>query len=354
MSNMLKKNNSNLEEYLNAIVTKCEAQMPIVKKTHKIKDDNLTIPTIETYNDLIHNNYNVSQLKNFAKHYKLKITGNKPQLVIRLYSYLYFSSYVIKIQKQFRRMLVAKYKQLHGPASFNRALCTNSDDFISMEPIEEINFHQFISYKDVDGFVYGFDINSLHNLFLKSDDELKNPYNRNKIPSFVFKNIRSLIRLGRILHISINLNFEDDAKLVSNEKAIELKAISLFQNIDALGNYSNANWFLSLNEYQVMKFIRELIDIWYYRAQLTVETKKNICPPYGDPFDILNIQYINNEQNLWNIKNVILDVMEKMVNSGVDKDSKALGAYYILGALTLVNTETATSLPWLFQSVNYF
>ena len=46
--------------------------------------------------------------------------------------------------------------------------------------------------------------------------------------------------------------------------------------------------------------------------------------------------------------------MEKMVNIGVDKDSKALGAYYVLGALTLVNEEAATSLPWLFQSVNYF
>ena len=66
------------------------------------------------------------------------------------------------------------------------------------------------------------------------------------------------------------------------------------------------------------------------------------------------IPYINTEQNLWNVRKVLLDIMEKLVNSGIDRDSKSLGAYYVLGALTLVNTEAATSLPWLFQSVNYF
>jgi len=353
----IKKNKSIeslIEEYLNSINAKCEENMPIVKKPQKVLDEKINIPCINTYNELIYNNYNVNQLKHFAKHYKLKVAGNKNQLKSRIYSYLYFSSYIIKIQKNFRGYLVKKYRLLHGPAIMNRKLCTNSDDFVTMDPIEEINFHQFISYKDVDGFIYGFDINSLHNLFLKSGNDIRNPYNRNLVPDNVFKNIRGLIRLGRILKIEINLNFEDDTKKVSNEKAIELKAIGLFQQIDALGNYSNANWFLSLNRNQLIKFIRELIDIWQYRAQLPLQTKLNICPPQGDPFRNVSIQYVNTEQNLWNVKKVILDVIDKLINSGIDKDSKALGAYYVLGALTLVNSEAATSLPWLFQSVNYF
>jgi hypothetical protein len=357
MTDVLKKNKSIeslIEEYYNNITAKCEDKMPIVKKPQKVSDDNISIPTINTYNELIYNNYNVTQLKSFAKHYKLKLSGNKPQLINRIYSYLYFSSYIIKIQKIYRSFLVRKYKTLHGPAVLNRKLCTNTDDFVLMEPIEEINFHQFISYKDTDGFIYGFNITSLHNLFLKSGDEIRNPYNRNLIPDTVFKDIRTLIRYSKILKINIDLNFEDDTKKLSNEKAIELKAITLFQQIDALGNYSNANWFLSLNRNQLIKFIRELMDIWQYRAQLPVQTKRNICPPIGDPFRSLSIQYVNTEQNLWNVKKVLLDVMEKFVNSGIDKDSKALGAYYVLGALTLVNSEAATSLPWLFQSVNYF
>jgi len=357
MTNILKKNNSYkslIEDYLNNITTRCEEKMQVVKKTTKVSDEKISIPTINTYNQLVYNNYNLTQLKIFVKHYKLKITGNKQQLLSRLYSFLYLSSHIIKIQKIFRKSLVKKYKHIHGPASFNRKICTNSNDFISLEPIEEINFHQFISYKDSDGFIYGFDINSLHNLFLKSGNEIKNPYNRNIIPESVFKNIRCLIRLGKILKININLNFEDDTKKLSNEKAIELRALTLFQAIDALGNYSNANWFLSLNRNQLIKLIRELIDIWNYRAQLSNQTKRNICPPIGDPFRSLSIRFIHVEENLWNVKKVVLEVLENFVNSGIDKDSKTLGAYYVLGALTLVNSEAATSLPWLFQSVNYF
>jgi hypothetical protein len=347
-------NNNLIETYMNNIAIKCEKQMPIVKKTTKVADDNIKCPTIKTFDQLIYFNYSVAQLKNFAKYYKLKISGNKKQLSIRLYIYLYLSYYVIKIQKVFRRMLVTKYKKLHGPASLNRKMCTNTDDFVSMEPIEEINFHQFISYQDIDQFIYGFDITSLHNLFLKSGDEIRNPYNRNKIPEFVFKNIRGLIRIGKILKISINLLFEDDTKKLSNEKTIELRTRALFQNIDALGNYSDAKWFIALNRTQLIKFIRELMDIWNYRAQLSDETKRCICPQAGNPFRRLSIQYINTEENLWNVKNVIIEVLEKLVNSGIDKDSKSLGAYYVLGALTMVNPDAATSLPWLFQSVNYF
>lgn len=343
-----------IEEYLNNIIAKCEANMPIVKKPQKISLDNISIPTIKTYNNLIYNNYNLTQLKEFAKHYKLKVSGTKPQMISRIYRFLYFSSHIIKIQGIFRGYLVKKYKVLHGPAAMERSLCTNSDDFVTMEPIEEIDFHQFISYKDIDGFVYGFDIISLHNLFLKSEDEIKNPYNRNIIPESVFKNIRSLIRIGRMLHIQINLTFEDDTQKVSNEKAIELRALQLFQQIDALGNYSNANWFLSLNRNQLIHFTRELIDIWQYRAQIPMQTKRNIFPPLGDPFRNLNTQYLIVEQNIWNIRNRLLDVIHNLINSGIDKDSKTLGAYYVLAALTLVNTEAATSLPWLFQSVNYF
>jgi len=350
---LLKKNTHiELDEYLNNITLKCQSKIPSVKKYNKIDKEKISIPTINTFNNLVYNNYNITQLKSFAKHYKLKLSGNKQELIYRIYNYLYFSSYIIKIQKIFRGQIVRKYKFLHGPAIINRNLCTNKNDFITLEPIEEINFHQFFSFKDKDEFIYGFDINSLHNLFLKSGQ--KNPYNRNDVPEEVFKNIKNLIRLSKILKININLNFEDDTKNVSNEKAIELRTLSLFQNIDSLGNYSNASWFLSLNRNQLLKFIRELCDIWNYRAQITIETKRNICFPSGNPFRNLSMQYIYTEQNIWNIRKVILEVLEKLVNSGIDHDSKSLGAYYVLGTLTIVNQDAATSLPWLFQSFGYF
>jgi hypothetical protein len=309
---------------------------------------------MKNYNDITNYNYNVSQLKIIAKNYKLKISGNKNELVSRVFTFLYLSSYIIKIQKVFRGHIVKRYIRLHGPAATKRNLCTNSTDFVSMEPLEEIKFNQFLSYKDEDGFIYGFDITSLFNLFSKNGNINNNPYNRNKIPDTILKNIKTLLRLSKILKITIVLDLEDETPSISEEKVVELRALSLFQNIDSLGNYSNCNWFLSLNRNQIIRFVRELADIWSYRAQLSVETKRAICPPNGDPFRNLNMSVIHISQNFNIVKKVVLEVLEKLVNTGIDKDSKSLGAYYVLGALTLVNQDAATSLPWLFQSLNYF
>jgi hypothetical protein len=223
-----------------------------------------------------------------------------------------------------------------------------------MEPLDEIKINQFISFKDIDGFIYGFDIVSIYNLFSKSGSEIKNPYNRAIIPVSVFKNIKRLIQLSKILKQQLCLQNEDDNMVFSLEKTIELRALSLFQNIDALGNYSDSQWFLSLTRIQLIKYVRELSDIWMYRAQISLETKLNICPPTGNPFRNISIGYLHTETNMSNVRKVVLEVLEKMVNSGIDTDSKSLGSYYVLGALTLVNESAATSLPWLFQSVSYF
>ena len=100
--------------------------------------------------------------------------------------------------------------------------------------------------------------------------------------------------------------------------------------------------------------MRHLSDIFTYRAQLTIDIKRNICPPSGNPFWNFNIQYIQGEPNLDNIRASILDVLERLVNTGINVDSKSLGAYYVLSALTLVNETAAGALPWLYQSVVVF
>lgn len=354
INNVIKNNESAKESYMEHILIKCKNTIPIITNHIKINNEDVFIPNISNYTDIIKNKYNLAQLKIFAKHYKLKVVGNKNELIFRIYSYLYLSSKIIFIQKTFRGYLVKKYKELRGPAGLNRKMCTNNTDFITMEPLEEIHYHQFISYKDEDGFMYGFDLTSLYNLYKKSGVNANNPYTRTKIPLYIYNNILRIIKLCKIMNISINLNLEDDTNKISNEKAVELRALNLFQTIDSLGNYSNPQWFLSLDRQKLIKLIRELVDIWNYRAQLTVIVKRNICPPNGDPFRNLNMNYIHNETNMTNVKKVILEVLENLVNSGVDADSKTLGAYYVLCCLTLVNNDAATALPWLFQSVSYF
>jgi hypothetical protein len=364
-TNKKNKKEDEIEVYMDIITNKCINYIQINKNQQNIKKekkenirDDKCIDKID-FKDLLEDNYNVLELKNISKYFKLKISGNKKELLNRVFTHIYLSKYIIKIQKNFRKYIVSRYISLHGPAFNNKNLCVNNSDFITLEDFNDINRHQFISYRDIDNFIYGFSINSLYNLLIKNNlcnIKPTNPYNRNIIPDEILKNIKSLIRLGKLLDIEINISFEEELKDLSEEKTLELRALSLFQNIDLLGNYSNPSWFLSLNWFLLNKFIRELQDIWYYRAQLSNQTKINICPPLGDPFknlialQILN--YNNNYKNLLNAKKIILESLEKLVNSGIDKDSKILGAYYVLGALTLVSDEAADSLPWLYQSFN--
>uniref|UniRef100_A0A6C0BBR6 SAP domain-containing protein n=1 Tax=viral metagenome TaxID=1070528 RepID=A0A6C0BBR6_9ZZZZ len=346
------KESISIEKYLNTIYSKCEINASVIKNAKKVEEDNLITPTIHEWHLLIVNNYNQKQLKQFAKEYKLKVSGNKGQLVERLFSYLKLSSIIVKIQKQFRGFLQRKYNNLHGPAYLKRQLCTNDSDFLTGDDLAIIPFEQFFSFKDNDNFIYGFDVVSLYNLIIKSGKHVKNPYNRNIISPVIIAGITKLLRVSKALNIKVNIDVQDISQEITQQKSLELRTLDLFQNIDALGNYSNPQWFLDLNRIKLVKFIRDLTDIWEYRAQLTIETKKLICPPNGTPFRNLHGVTINHEQQLNSLRNIILDILEKMVNSGVDADSKALGAYYVLAALTLVNETAANALPWLFQSVS--
>ena len=101
-------------------------------------------------------------MKGLAKHYKQKSTGNKQELQNILYNYLRLSYFIVKIQKNVRRMFVRKYIMLKGPAFLNRKLCNNPTDFFSLEEMNDIKYNQFISIKDIDGFIYGFDVISLY------------------------------------------------------------------------------------------------------------------------------------------------------------------------------------------------
>jgi hypothetical protein len=343
-----------LEDYLTKLYQTCEKTMQPQKKLEKISNENFVLPSFNTHDMILKYNYNAQQLKDIAKKNKLKVTGNKQQLINRIYVFLKLSSLIIKIQKVWRGKLQRIFNASHGPAYKDRKLCTNTTDFFTMDDLGDLPLFNFFSYKDTDGFIYGFDIVSIYNLIYKTKGQVLNPYNRNEIPLTIIGVLRKVLRLGKILDIQIDTEIKDVTAELTNKKNIELRTLDLFQNIDSLGNYSNAQWFLSLTRPQLNKFLRELIDIWSYRAQLSNDTKRAICPPAGNPFRNICLQAITQETRAEYLQKSILEVMEKLVNSGIDKDSKSLGAYYVLGALTLVNEDAATTLPWLFQSVAYF
>jgi len=351
--NNSKYNNGFVEsEYFDKIGEKIIIKMN--DKLTKITEEIIDIPTTKNINLLVSYNYNLNHLKNFAKTYKLKVTGTKPVLLSRIYNYLYFSLNVTKIQKYIRGYLQRKYVLAHGPAYLKRNLCTNACDFLTFDEVKDIPLEQFFSYKDEDGLIYGFDLLSLNNLLFKTTGPIKNPFTTKLIPKYIIDDFKSLIRISRVLKINILTEIRNVWEDVSDKKTVELRALSLFQAIDALGNYSNCQWFLELNRNELIKFLRELIDIWNYRAPLTQQTKREICPPNGNPFHNLpSLHVLNTMQNVDDIKRSILTCLEKLVNTGINEGSKGLGAFYVLGALTLANQDAATALPWLYQAVAY-
>ena len=325
-----------------------------ITKQEKVTNDEMCVPKFTQHDMLLKNNYSVQQLKQIISEYKLKIVGNKGQMVSKIYSFLFLSKYAIKLQKIARGNMLRNYIKFHGPAFKNKGLCTNMTDFLTMDNISDLQNEQFFSFKDADGFIYGFDLLSINNLIYTCNGSLKNPYNRLPITGEVINNLRHLLRLSRVLKFNICIEIKNVDEDVSTKKSIELRALTLFQNIDALGNYSNSKWFMDLTKLQLIKMLRELLDIWLYRAPLSITTKRAICPPMGVPFpNGINFNQLNNTENIDDVRKFILEILETFVNSGIDRDNKCLGAYYVLGALTLVNVEAATSLPWLYQAFNY-
>ena len=319
------------------------------KKRKKIPSDDFEIPEINQYEFLLTKGYNVKQLKDICKFYKQKKSGNKSELIFLLYNYLKFSFYARKIQKVIRGYLRRSFNTIKGPALHNRKICTNQTDFFSLEDLKDIDNSQFYSFKDKDGFVYGFDVCSLYNMIVI--EKIKdNPYNRNKLPiPKIMVDLRTLVKRGKIFNESPNIKLETNINELSPKKQIELKALELFQLMEQRGFITNPIWFLSLSRLYVKRFLRELVDVWEYRAQIDNQTKRKINPAHGNPFFGFNIHVLLHKPYEVMQKRV-LDLIEIFITKGEDNEAKYLGVCYVLGALTTVSHDCAIALPWLYSA----
>lgn len=337
----IKNEKKNMKYYTTMIDNTGVRNINITEKSKIIKP--------EQYRFFYKNSYKLGELKEICKYYKLKLSGKKIELIDRIYICLKKNNYVIKIQRMVRRFIILKYNRLKGPGLITRNRCINDSDFFSMESMKDISYANFFSFKGHDNNIWGFDTISLYTLFLKNNNEVINPYNREKLNNNILQNIITVNRLSKILKLEVTMELEDNLIELSEKKKTELRILDVFMKIDELGNYTNKDWFYKLNKNQLIRFIRELLDIWSYRAQLTNAVKKQICPPYGN---IINININNLDIFDYNrLQKIGIDIIEKMVKSGVNTDSKSIGAYYVLTALTLVNKEAAISMPWLYESV---
>jgi len=306
--------------------------------------------------------YKVYELKNIAKKYKLHVTGTKPILIGRITDYFKKIKNVSKIQSIMRRHIIKNMNKMKGPALRNRKICTNETDFYTLEPLENINYHDFYSYKDNEGFVYGFDINSLVTL-LRKKSVIHNPYNRIVMNFDTIRNISVISKLNRQIH-NINNDYFNSEQTVRDQTIERMNIIrnketnervrDLFYEIDLLGNYTSMNWFHDMTSDDCITFLRQILEIWNIRSNMPILTKKRICP-YFNPF-IEGVHNINVRKNdihdIEVLKKTSITIMENLIYTGINEEYKQLGAIIVLTALTTVSNDAREKMPFYYESLH--
>jgi len=375
------------------------------KNTMKVPSVNYTLTYNAYYkNEINLKKYKLPELKTIIKEYNLTRTGNKDTLIGRIQDLFHKMRTSTKIQKVFRGWLVRRSFILRGDAYKNRKICVNDTDFITLEPLHEIPYELFYSYKDEKDFIYGFSLVSLMQI-IKNKTSLKNPYNREKFPDQCTRDIISLNNITKIIYRDVvdevefyqtnnllrrkpltrntqelNRNINENAVfsreyyhptiipgtynvndmnskynfiIESRTKNIQTRINNLFMEIDQLGNYTQSSWFSNLDRIGCLRFYRCLCDLWNYRAQLSYEIKKKICP-FMEPFaNIFNRSVLYNDAPLEDFQILCVTVMENLIYSGFEDEYRAISAFHLLSALTVVSAQARHSLPWLYESIAY-
>ena len=326
--------------------------------------------------------YSLADLRMLCSHYGIKKSGTKPELTQRIYTFLKQTYYVLRLQRIFRSFISNKYRTLCGPGYLHTSKCVNDTDFYTFDKLSKIRPMELFTYRDIDDKIYGFHIASIFHLIISSYPNITNPYNRSVIPANVIKNVYEKLIYGSFLgfRVSVKLddNGDDDDDVMnsgvgsgisggggvvssgggsgglSREKQEELFIVDLFQHINTLGNYSDSEWFIALERAELIRFIRNIHDIWYYRANLTQEMKERICPPNGNPFVLHNAQVNLNVLTLLTdseIRTICVSIIERIVRRGISREDQCLGAFYVLATLTIVNQDARNAMPWLYEAV---
>lgn len=313
--------------------------------------DKRKISIIKHYDDLYKKKYTMKELKIFSKIYHFKAgKKNKDELLKDLYEHIKKTHHCKKIQKIWKKYLLHLFNYSQGPAIFRRELCNNTEDFLTTEKMNEIPYYFFISYRDKDNFIYGFNLLSITTLLEKKN--YNNPYTRNEFDLEFIQLINKRKKYNSIFKYKNDHIIRDNSPNIDD---INRKFVSIFQKIDSLGNYSNVEWITQLNNRSLRKFISEIYDIWFYRSELTFAQRTQLCPPHGTPFRNIPIHLFQNRHiyiENFTLKQYIYQICNNLINNNlIDSDKQGICAIYILTTLTLVNPIVAEALPWLYQSV---
>jgi len=267
------------------------------------------------------------------KSLKCKLFDILKYTIHNYYYYINNIESIIKLQRYLKLNFINKYNKLKGYA--NKALCKNDEDFLYMTNKNDIDDIYFFSYKDSLNNVWFFDIRSFIKLVNAGN---QNPYTRDSIPEYAINNAR-IIEKYLIKHKYIE---DQQIEVITSVKQ---QTVDIFSKINQCGYDINIDWFLKLRRNKLKTLYHKLEDIWNYRAQLSIETKKQICPPNGDfcSIPIITVNSINDVQEL---QSLILNELLKIDNA-VQISDKIIGYTYFIMSLSEVCIDCYNNYYWL-------
>ena len=252
------------------------------------------------------------------------------------------------LKKSLRNKIKERKMLIYGPGYIDKSLCKNTEDFYSMETIEDTPDCYFFSTKDMHDNIWFFDIRSFKKLIDKKSD---NPYTRAPFDDFTKNVFYKRVEFMKKNKLSLIYPQEkEEIKNLTPQQKIQNKLLNIFGEIDSLNVVASGTrleWFNNLNIIQLKKFYKVLEDVWNYRAELTLIQKQEIVP--NNVMFSTSVNFLFALSDKIKIQNIILNEMEKLVKSSPNENHRHTGAYYILISLTEVSYQCAQDLPWLIQ-----
>ena len=252
------------------------------------------------------------------------------------------------IQQAFRRRHI---RRLCGVTD-QPSRCHNPTELGTLEDLKTVPRAYLFTFREVNGYIYGFDIRSLQEIIQTSSDrfvEPKNPYTGNQLS----RETRHDIRLKLEWLVSLDLPIRIQPPSLGPMKERELNILTIFQRIDQFGYPVKHEWFWSLEFRDLQNYYFGLEDIWRYRLNLLATQKQRIVK---NPQTLLTEKaYVKNltatTDNYYKLVDILIIDLTKLVTEGITRDDRANGVLYVLLGLVEVCPSAANALPQLTYAV---
>lgn len=253
---------------------------------------------------------------------------------------------VSRIQKVWRGYFQRLQNMLRGPGFLNRKIINNENDFMTFEDCKDIPYDEFFSYKDKDGFVYAFNLFSIHQL-LETQDYPSNPYTRNALPELIQDTVRKFMTSFSEVTQPLSIRQQMNLVEISEEQQIQLRCVEVFQRFDELELYTQVSWFLDLDLRQLVAF-HHYLKIILLRHLRQSNYSQFIRSENGYVFRYSN-NWVAQNTNIQSLQKYLLEIIGRLSTEGITKENCTTACYWVLTAFTHVSEPYRSQYSFLVQ-----